>query len=167
MIRRSLNTLDKEIIEFYRTAGRMQGIDDSLATILGTLYLEPGEMSMEELAKKTGYSLASISNKIKMLEPSGIIRRVRKPGTKKIFLYAEKDIMRIMKKTLVMKQESVVKLAKERIPFIIRKYKNKKLTEEQKNKLMIIENYYKGILRFEGIIKEILRKLDENQIKTK
>ena len=159
--------LDDEIIEFYRTAGRMQGIDDSLATILGTLYLEPGEMSMEELAKKTGYSLASISNKIKMLEPSGIIRRVRKPGTKKIFLYAEKDIMRIMKKTLVMKQESVVKLAKERIPFIIRKYKNKKLTEEQKNKLRIIENYYKGILRFEGIIKEILRKLDENQIKTK
>jgi len=159
--------LDDEIIEFYRTAGRMQGIDDSLATILGTLYLEPGEMSMEELAKKTGYSLASISNKIKMLEPSGIIRRVRKPGTKKIFLYAEKDIMRIMKKTLVMKQESVIKLAKERIPFIIRKYKNKKLTEEQKNKLRIIENYYKGILRFEGIIKEILRKLDENQIKTK
>ena len=159
--------LDKEILEFYRTAGRMQGIDDSLAIILGTLYLEPREVSMEELAEKTGYSLASISNKIKMLEPSGIIRRVRKPGTKKVFLYTEKDILRIMKKNLVMKQESVIKLAKEKIPFIIRKYKNKKLTQEQKKKLRIIENYYKGILKFEVIIRETLRKLDENQIKTK
>lgn len=157
-----MDSLEKEMIDFYRAAGRLQGVDDSLTTIMGVLFLEPREISMEELAKKTGYSLASICNKIRMFEPAGFVKRIRKPGTKKIFLSAEKDVLKILKKGFIIKQESVIKLSKERLPGIIEKYKKKKLTDEQKEKLKIIEDYYKGMLRFESIIKEILQKLDES-----
>jgi len=153
--------LEKEMIEFYQTTGRLQGLDSSLSTIIGVLFLEPEEISMEELAKKTGYSLASICNKIKMIEPSGWIKRIRKPHTKKIYLYMEKDIMKIMKNIFLLKQESVIRLAKEKVPSILERYKNMKLSEEQKKKLRIIEDYYKQVLKFELFIREVLKKIDE------
>lgn len=156
-----LDEIDKEFIEFYQTASRVQGADASLGTILAVLYLEPEEISMEDLAKKTGYSLASISNKIKMFEPAGFVKRIRKPGTKKVYLRAEKDVLEMMKKGLTMKQELVINLAKDRIPKIISKYKDKKLSEEQKKKLKIIDEYYKQMLKFEIIINEMLKKIDE------
>lgn len=155
------NELDKEFIEFYQTIGRLQGIDTPLSTIVAVLYLEPKEISMEDLAKKTGYSLASISNKIKMLEPIGFVKRIRKPGTKKVFLYMDKNFLNIWKKSLIMKQESVINLAKEKIPEIIKKHKGKKLSEEQKNKLKLLENYYNQMKKFEIVVQEMLKKLNE------
>ncbi|MBW3000619.1 hypothetical protein KY341_01950 [Candidatus Woesearchaeota archaeon] len=156
-----MDPLEQEMLYFYRTAGRLQGVDDSLCTILGVLFLEPREIPMDELARKTGYSLASICNKIRIFEPAGLVKRIRKPGTKKVYLIAEKDVLKILRRGLILKQESVIKLAKERIPIILEKYKDKKLTQEQREKLKIIENYYKGMLKFEEIIKEILKKFDE------
>ena len=157
----ALDEIDKEFIEFYQTASRVQGVDASLGTILAVLYLEPKEISMEDLAKKTGYCLASISNKIKMFEPAGFVKRIRKPGTKKVYLRAEKDVIEIMKKSLTMKHNLVIGLAKERMPVIIKKYKGQKLTKEQKQKLKIIEEYYKQMLNFEELIHEMLKKIDE------
>ena len=156
-----LDEIDKEFIEFYQAASRVQGADASLGTILAVLYLEPEEISMEDLAKKTGYSLASISNKIKMFEPVGFVKRIRKPGTKKVYLRAEKNVLEILKKGFTMKHDLVINLAKDRIPKIISKYKDKKLSEEQKKKLKIIEEYYKQMLKFEELIHEMLKKIDE------
>ncbi|MBW2990639.1 hypothetical protein KY348_02950 [Candidatus Woesearchaeota archaeon] len=156
-----LDEIDKEFIEFYQTASRVQGVDASLGTILGVLYLEPEEISMEGLAKKTGYSRASICNKIKMFEPAGFVKRIRKPGTKKVFLRAEKNVLEILKKGFTMKHDLVINLAKEKIPKIVEKYKDKKLTQEQKEKLRIIDNYYKQMLKFEILINEMLKKIDE------
>ena len=156
-----LDEIDKEFIEFYQTASRVQGVDASLGTIMAVLYLEPKEISMEELAKKTGYCLASICNKLKMFEPAGYVKRIRKPGTKKVYLRAEKNILEIMKKGFTMKQELVINLAKEKIPKIISKYKDKKLSEEQKKKIKIIEEYYKEMLKFKELIHEMQKKIDE------
>ncbi len=156
-----LDEIDKEFIEFYQTASRVQGADASLGTILAVLYLEPGEISMEDLAKKTGYSLASISNKIKMFEPAGFVKRIRKPGTKKVYLRAEKNVLEILKKGFTMKNDMVINLAKERIPKIVEKFKGKKLTQEQKKKIKIIEEYYRQMLKFEELIHEMLKKIDE------
>jgi len=160
-VKMPLDEIDKEFVEFYQTASRVQGVDASLGTILGVLYLEPKEISMENLAKKTGYSLASISNKIKMFEPAGFVKRIRKPGTKKVYLRAEKDVFEILKKGFAMKHDLVINIAKERIPKIINKYKDKKLSQEQKKKLKIIEEYYKQMLKFEKLINEMLKKIDE------
>ncbi len=60
-----------------------------------------------------------------------------------------------------MKHDLVINLAKDRIPKIISKYKDKKLSPEQKKKLIIIEEYYKQMLKFEELINEILKKIDE------
>jgi DNA-binding transcriptional regulator GbsR (MarR family) len=154
-------SLENEIIEFFQAATKLQGGDESLGTIFGILYTEPSEISMEDLAKKTGYSLASICNKVRMFETTGMIKRSRKPHTKKIFVSVEKDCMQMIKKIMLMKQESVIKLAKEKIPQLIKKYSGKKLGPEQKQKLRLMENYHGEILKLEKITTEMLKKIDE------
>ncbi|MBN2459039.1 hypothetical protein JXB28_02045 [Candidatus Woesearchaeota archaeon] len=158
-----MEELEKEFMEFLSNAARIQGMDSSIGAIFGALFMEPEELSMEELAKKTGYSTASICVKAQMLEPFGFIKRVKKPHTKKAFFCAEKDFCKIIKSTLIFKQQSAIRLAKEKLPQLIQKYKSRKLSDCQKKKLGLIERYYEDVLGFEIIINEIVEKIDKKE----
>ena len=89
---KKMEPLDEEFIDMYKQMGQMQGADSLLSSIFGILYLEPEEVSMDELAKKTGYSLASISNNIKTLERVGVVKRIKKPGSRKAYFFIEKNL---------------------------------------------------------------------------
>ena len=150
-----MDDIDKEFIELYQTIGSVSGLDNLFVTLFAKLYIEPEDMAMENIAKETGYSLASVSNKVKVLETMGIVKRIKKPGSKKIFLRIEKDMIKIFKEHLAKKEEKNIKLIKEKIPEIIKKYKHKVKTEKDKKKIKILENYYKQILKTEKIISHI------------
>ena len=156
-----MEELNKKITELFQEMGRGQGLnDDLLMTIFSTLYIEPDPVAMEDIAKKTGYSLASISNKTKMLGSIMNIKRTRKPGSKKIYLYMEKNILSIWKDMLLKKEEHVVKKVKEKLPAILKEYKSKVKTPIDKKKLEIMENYYDQVLIFGKIINKIIKEFD-------
>ncbi len=155
-----MKELDNRLMEMYREMARGQGINDSLLTeLFARLYLEPEPIAMDRLAKDTGYSLASISNKIRMLGSALNIRKIRKPGSKRIYLYMEKDIVKIWGEALVRKEEYVISKAKDTLPAIIKEYRKKASTDRDKKKLRIVEKYYSQILKFEHIIKKLLKGL--------
>ena len=157
-----MEELNKRITELFQDMGQGQGLnDDLLMTIFSTLYLEPEPIAMEDLVKKTGYSLASISNKTKMLSPMVNIKRIRKPGSKKIYLYMDKNILSIWKDMLLKKEEHVVNRVKEKLPAILKEYKNKVKTAEDKKKLEIMKNYYGQVLKFGDIINKITKEFDD------
>ncbi len=158
-----MDELDKDFIEMYQGFG-FTGLDDLLLTIFAKLYIEPEEMAMDDLAKETGYSLASISNKVKVLESMGVIKRIRKPGSKKIFLYTEKDFVKIIKNNLMKKEEYCIKQVKEKVPDLIKKYKNKVRSDREKKKLKILDDYYNQILKFEKIIIIIRKEIEKIEV---
>ena len=119
-----MNTLDNEFISMYQDMCMMQGLDRALGSIVGILYIEPEPVAMEDIAKKTGYSLASISNKVKMLEQIGMISKTHKPGTKKIYLSVDKDISKVMEDMLT-KKLAALNMVTSSIPEMLDKYKNK------------------------------------------
>ena len=154
-----MNTLDNEFISMYQDMCMMQGLDRALGSIVGILYIEPEPVAMEDIAKKTGYSLASISNKVKMLEQIGMISKTHKPGTKKIYLSVDKDISKVMEDMLT-KKLAALNMVTSSIPEMLDKYKNKAKTEKDKKKIGLVENYYKQISQFEDIITKILKKFN-------
>jgi len=156
-----MDEIDKDFIEMYQGFGTAMGLDNLFITLFAKLYIEPEELAMDELAKETGYSLASVSNKVKMLEAMGIVKKIRKPGSKKIFLYAEKDFLKMTKNHLVKEEENCINLVKAKLPDIIKKYKNKVKTERAKGKLRILENYYNQILKFESLIANIRKEIEK------
>ena len=146
-----MEELNKEFIEYLSMMAKSFGLNDLMVKVFAILYIEPEEIAMEDIAKKSGYSLASICNTIKMLENMGAIKRIRKPGTKKVFFYMGKDMVKWNIMKLEFAHRNIIIPAKERLPKIIKKYKEKVKNERDKKKLKIIENYYNQVIIFEKI----------------
>jgi DNA-binding transcriptional regulator GbsR (MarR family) len=151
-----VDEFDREMVAYFTEMGRMQGMDESYLRIFAILYLEPEEITMEDLAEKTGYSMASVSNKVKLLEAAGAIQRSNKPGSKRAYLYMEKDFINIMRKQLILKQEMIIELAKERIPRLVSKYERKIKSDKDRQKLKIVEEYYRQVQKAEKIMPKII-----------
>ena len=127
------------------------GMDALSTKILATLYFEPKEITMEEIAKKTNYSLASISNKLRNLEL--FIEKSKKLGSKKTYYYMEKNLFRINMRKIRIGQEKMQYL-EEGMKTIIDKYKKQKLSEKDKEVLKLIENYHTQIVMFEKVMEK-------------
>ncbi|MCK5025716.1 MAG: hypothetical protein KAS15_03945 [Nanoarchaeota archaeon] len=155
-----MKALDNEFISMYQDMCMMHGMDRALGSIVGILYIEPEPVAMEDIAKKTGYSLASISNKVKMLEQIGMISKMHKPGTKKIYLSVDKDMSKVME-GMFTKKLAALNMVTSSIPKMLDKYKNKAKTEKDKKKIDLVENYYKQISQFKDIIAKILKEFNK------
>lgn len=154
-----MNDLEKDFLELFQTIFRAYGLSALCVKVTALLYLEPEDVSMEDLAKKTGYSLASISNTMKLLENLGMVKRVKKPKTKKVFFFMEKNLVKLNIDKLRSAYENTIKPVKEHVPQIVEKYKNKVKSERDKRKLQIIEDYYKQIIKFENILNNWIKDL--------
>ena len=96
---------------------------------------------------------------MKFLENIGNVKRVRKPGTKKVFFYMDKDIIKLNIKKMEYMRNAFIGPAKTILPTIIDKYKDKAKTDEAKKRLKIIENYKKQALQFEGLMNKFIEDL--------
>ncbi|MEM4755814.1 MAG: hypothetical protein QW594_01645 [Candidatus Woesearchaeota archaeon] len=174
-----MNALQEQFARFFMEAAKLQGIhDDALVQIWAVLYLEPEEISMEELAEMTGYSLSTISMKLKILESLTPLKKYHKPRTKKIFVFMEKDILFHAKEVLTKKQKALIELGKQQLPKLIAQAiaqeQNKKSKESKQEAFLrkrkqrqILESYYTQLLEFETILASMLALLDAHQQKTK
>ena len=157
-----MDQLDKEFIDYFNTAGRAFAWGDMPTTVIALLYIEPEPVAMEDLAKRTGYSLASVSNMMKMMETMGFVRRIKKPKTRKVYFYMEKDIIKLNKQKLVMAYEIGVKPAMEILPPIIAKYKNKAKDAKGQRKYEIVQDYLRQMAELEKVLQHMIE--DINQI---
>jgi len=149
-------------IEFFRDAMKVNGFDDLSALIIGVLYMEPKEISLEELAQKTGYSLSGISTAMKMLSNMGCIKRLKKPKSKKVYFYMEKDILNSMLQVMKKKYTNILLRAKDEMPEIIKDYKK---SDPKSNGLKIVEDYYNMVLDFEGMMLKMIDMMEKMQKK--
>ena len=167
MSQSKLEPITQDFIQIFRNIGQVVGIDNLTITITSILFVEPKEISMEDLAKKSGYSLTSISQKIKAFVPFGIIKKRTKPGSRKVYLYMEKDLFETWKNQIVQAMLLEIKVVKENIPGFVKKYKSKVKTKEDKAKLKIIDSYYKQAMEFEKILQKLLIEIEKHQAKLK
>lgn len=119
------------------------GLEDFPSRLLSVLQSEPKEISLGELAEMTGYSLSGLSTTLKALEQRGLVKRFKKPKSRKVFISMDKDIttyfIMLQKNRLI----DSMKTSLEKIPVIIEKYKKMEDVEEE---LEILEDYYEQVL---------------------
>jgi DNA-binding transcriptional regulator GbsR (MarR family) len=149
-----MDDCDRAFVSYYQKVGRAYGMDELSSSIFALLYLSPEEISLEDLAKETGYSLSSISNKTKMLEMTGCITRVRKAGSKKVFFYSEKDIMKMTFQMMEKIGSVEVSAAKTEIPVIINRLKTSNMGNDQKKKIKILQAYMKDMQKIDKLIRD-------------
>lgn len=153
--------LEEEFVDFFSGLFSGFGLDQLGSRLTSIIFLEPGEVSMDQLAEKTGYSLASLSNKLRHLESLNMVRRVKKPGTKKSFYFIEKDVYAIMHRKLQAIQDRFITPAKNHIPAMIDKYSNAKLKADEKQKLEIIKGYFRQLLEVDECMQRTKKELEK------
>lgn len=158
-----MEPLEEQFTEFYRTIGRSYNLDDLTSRIYARLFIDPDEVAMEDLAKETGYSLASVSNKIKILEVGGMVERRTRPGTRKVFVYAPKDMMKLTLSLLIQYQNGEAAKVKAEVPAMIALLRGKKTGGRQKAQLEILEKYYADTLAFDRIITRLIGEIGQNE----
>jgi DNA-binding transcriptional regulator GbsR (MarR family) len=152
----------EQFIELIAGLQRAKGLDELTSKLFGILFIETKDIALDELAKRTGYSLSAVCTSMKMLERSGIVKKSRKPGSKKIYLYMEGDLMSMFIE-IMKRSENMVSMLKERVPGIIddyRKLEKSGKSDTSNEELRIIENYYEQLLSMEDIMKKLLEMLD-------
>ena len=160
-----MEPLDRQFTEFFRTIGKSYNFDDLTSLIYARIFIDPDEVAMEDLAKETGYSLASISNKLKILETRGVVTRRTRPGTRKVYVFAEKDMMRMMVSFFIQYQQGEAVLVKSGIPKMLEGLKGKKPGKREKAQKAILEKYYADTLKFDELVTRLLEELVNGQQK--
>jgi DNA-binding transcriptional regulator GbsR (MarR family) len=149
--------LEDEFVQLLMDVGVNLGMDPLVVKLSGILFMSPEEVSLEELAEKTGYSLASVSNKMKLLEKTGNVRRIRKPKSKKEYYFVEKDALKLFRKKLELVHSEYIRPIEQRLPVIMEKYKNSRLNGSDRKKLQYIRGYHKQLVACHGMIDHFLK----------
>jgi len=150
-----MHAFEKEFIDFEAEVGKNAGMDPLASKLFMILFLEPTELSMEDLAERTGYSLASIHNKMKLLEKVGHVKKIRKPGTKKVFYFMEKDMIKTFSEIMESTYHLRIKPTVAFLPQLIEKYRGAKLTDVERQKMEIIKRYNSQLSKVEKVMEKL------------
>jgi DNA-binding transcriptional regulator GbsR (MarR family) len=155
-----MKQFEKEFIDFVSGVWQGFGLDQLSSNLIGIIFIEPKEVSTDFLAEKTGYSLASLSNKLRNLEAMKVVKRIKKPGTKKAFYYIEKDVYQIMRRKMQAMFDQYINPARTTLPIIINRHKSSKMNAEEKKKMDIIIKYHKQLLDVGKCLEKHLKELE-------
>ena len=150
-------------IELIVENSKINGFDELSSKLIGILFIEPEEIALDELANRTGYSLSAVSTALKFIERAGIVKRSKKPKSRKVYFYMEKDMLAMSLQIARRKYEKILLPSKQKLPNIIELYKQ----DSSKNfgaELMIVEDYYKSLIFFEQILKEFIEKFERYEV---
>jgi DNA-binding transcriptional regulator GbsR (MarR family) len=71
--------------------------------IIAALVANNREMSLQALARETGYSISMVSLSLDLLEVMGIIRKTRRPGDRNLYIALHGDLLMTLKDAIVMR----------------------------------------------------------------
>jgi HTH-type transcriptional regulator, osmoprotectant uptake regulator len=155
------DNLKDKCVDFFVEVGRINGFDDLSARIFGVLYMEPNEICLENIAEKTGYSISAVSTAMKLMSNIGIIHRMKKPKSRKVYFYMGKEIHEITLQIMKKKCDALFARAKLFFPGVLKEYKKRKIKlQEQK----IVEDYYGEMLVFEGVLKKMMQLIENSRL---
>ena len=156
----AIPTLEDDFIRMFQTGiGGANGLDDLSSWILARLFIETGEMAMADLAEEAGYSLASVSNKCQVLERAGCIVKRTRPGTRKVYVYAHKDLIGTFMRQLEQVRHSQTLVMMKEIPPMIERYQTDSLSDEMKEKIALLQGLYDDMKIIDEIVTGMLERL--------
>lgn len=71
--------------------------------IIGTLLIKGRSLSLQQLAKETGYSISMLSLSIDLLEVLGIVKKIKKTADRKLYLELQGNLLEGLKKAVIFK----------------------------------------------------------------
>ena len=129
----------KEFREIVYESCKAIGLDDFPSRLISVLQTEKEGISLGELTIITGYSLSNLSTTIKGMEDKQMVKKFKKPGSRKVYVVMDKNITSFFIELQKKRYQQSLKPSMKKIPDIIERYKDKNEFEEE---LKMIQDYY-------------------------
>jgi len=81
------------------------GYSEVYGRIIACLLTHDGPIPLSEVAKETGYSSSMVSLSIDFLETVDMVKRIKKPGDRKLYLQADGSLLDGLKRAILVKIE--------------------------------------------------------------
>ena len=152
------DTPKHEFREIVYDSCKAVGLDDLPSRLISVLQSEKKEISLGELAEITGYSLSNLSTTIKWMEDRQMVKKFKKPRSRKIYVEMGQDITSFFIELQKKLYHQSLKPPLKKIPEIIQKYEN---NEKFNDELKIIIDYYKQTIFMDEETTKFIKALEK------
>src|SRR3990172_5525951 len=106
-----MNTKDieKDIYSTFADIATAIGYSEIHGGVVGALLVSNGRLSLNELAKKTGYSLSTVSLSLDLLEFLGMIKKTKEDGDRKLYIELQGSLIEGLKKAFSIRIQKSIK----------------------------------------------------------
>jgi DNA-binding transcriptional regulator GbsR (MarR family) len=143
--------INKRIYSTFAGVASSLGFSEVHGTIIGAVLVANKPLSLQDLAKSTGYSLSSVSISIDLLELVGIVRKVRNQGDRKIYVKLEGDLLDTLKKAFLLKMQKEINATKTELENYTNVSKNPNTTRTLKILKAEVDRLQKYIVKLSEI----------------
>ena len=152
------DTPKHEFREIVYDSCKAVGLDDLPSRLISVLQSEKEEISLGKLVEITGYSLSNLSTTIKWMEDKQIVKKFKKPRSRKIYVEMNQDITSFFIEQQKKLYNQSLKQPLKKIPEIIQKYEN---NEKFMDELKIIKDYYKQTIFMDEETTKFIKALEK------
>lgn len=98
----------EQIFSTFANMAKGIGYSEVYGRIIACLLIHQEPVTLNDVAKETGYSSPMVSLSVDFLETVGMIKRVKKPGDRKLYLQSNGSLLDGLKKVILVKLEKNV-----------------------------------------------------------
>ena len=104
----NIEDVEKDIYSSFATLASTIGYSEIHGRIIAALMVSEKKLSLQDLAKKTGYSISTLSLSLDLLEFFGMIKKMKNAGDRKLYIELHGDLLEGLKKAFIIRiQKSV------------------------------------------------------------
>lgn len=149
--------IQNKIYSTFASVANSIGYSPLHGKIIGVLLVKNRPISLQELAKETGYSISMLSLSLDFLEILGVIKKIKKEADRKLYVSLGGDLLECLKRAITIKIEKSV--ASSLSDFEESKKELAKLDSKEKAEVMktleILEDQIKRLNRYVKLLAEI------------
>ncbi len=108
-MKQKVDEIEKKIYSLFSNITSTIGYSDVHGKIIAMLLVEDKPVSLQELSRKTNYSLASISLAIDLLEFFGVVKKIKKSGDRKVYVRLDGDLLNALRDAILIKVQKAVR----------------------------------------------------------
>ena len=149
--------IEKDIYSSFASLASTIGYSEIHGRIIAALMVSGKKLSLQDLAKKTGYSISTLSLSLDLLEFFGMIKKIKNAGDRKLYIELHGDLLEGLKRAFVVKIQKSVNESLNRF----NEYKeNLKISDDKDKKrvMNVLSTLEEEILRLDKYI-NLLAKL--------
>jgi DNA-binding transcriptional regulator GbsR (MarR family) len=152
-----IDEIKKDIYTTFAEIASTIGYSKIHGRIIAALLVSNKKLSLQELAKETGYSTSTISLSLDLLEFLGMIKKIKEVGDRKLYIELKGDLLEGVKKAFIIKLQKSITDTLSKFEEHKKVLKNSRNSKDKKviNILNVLEKEVKRLDRYVNLLSKL------------